>query len=246
MDTTFFKEFGLMLFRGAEIKSEKRNRTEKGKEKKKVEKRKSRGKVKERKTEFKFKNIYWKFVKKETLKNYNLALLEIKRKFEIKSFTVDNRGGLIQMLKRNFPYIPVQLCQFHQVARSLRYITRNPTNETTKDFKELVLKLKETNRKEFKELLNFFLQKHVKFIQERNLKGNYRHRKLRSAIYSLQENLLYIFKYKDHKNLNIPNTTNSLEGYFGQIKYKINLHRGLKEKRKKDLINEILKRDLFE
>ncbi|EKE06703.1 MAG: hypothetical protein ACD_18C00301G0001, partial [uncultured bacterium] len=53
--------------------------------------------------------------------------------------------------------------------------------------------------------------------------------------------LPYLFTYQKYPELNIPNTTNSLDGYFNRLKSLLNVHRGLNLKRKMKIVFEILK-----
>ena len=57
---------------------------------------------------------------------------------------------------------------------------------------------------------------------------------------SLKNNLPYLFTYQDYPALQIPNTTNSLEGSFAQLKELVVIHRGLNKSLKRKMINEIL------
>ncbi len=61
-----------------------------------------------------------------------------------------------------------------------------------------------------------------------------------SAHRSIQTNLLYPFTYQQYPHLKIPNTTNSLDGYFSKLTQLLNTHRGLTIDRRYRLIQEIL------
>ena len=68
-------------------------------------------------------------------------------------------------------------------------------------------------------------------------KWNYTHKRLRSAYRSLKTNLSYLFTYKNYLELNIPNTTNSLDGgLFSPMKMLLKIHRGIGIEMKKKLI----------
>lgn len=76
-----------------------------------------------------FKDAYSKgnllkyYVKTETNKLYIKGVKELQFKgFEILAIVCDGRKVLLQ----SFNEIPVQMCQFHQVAIIRRYITKNP------------------------------------------------------------------------------------------------------------------------
>ena len=68
------------------------------------------------------------------------------------------------------------------------------------------------------------------------------HRSVRSAFRSLKRNLPHLFTYKEEQNkhLNIPNTTNTCEGYFSQLKSKVRVHSGLIRERRIKLIKKLL------
>ena len=68
------------------------------------------------------------------------------------------------------------------------------------------------------------------------------HRRIRRAIRSLKRNLPYLFTYREEqqKELNIPNTTNTYEGYFKHLKSRVGSHPGLKRNCKQKLIERIL------
>jgi hypothetical protein len=64
---------------------------------------------------------------------------------------------------------------------------------------------------------------------------------LRSAWRSIKNNLPYLFVFDSFKELNIPNTTNDLEGSFGALKNRLNSHNGLTLERKKKFIDGFFK-----
>jgi hypothetical protein len=69
----------------------------------------------------------------------------------------------------------------------------------------------------------------------------YTHKRLRSAVRSIKTNLPYLFTYQDYPNLNIPNTTNLLDGgVFSFLKRLLKNHNGITKEFKKKLIDEIL------
>ena len=54
-------------------------------------------------------------------------------------------------------------------------------------------------------------------------------------------NLPYLFTYKNHKKLNINNTTNLIEGgVFSPLKILIKIHRGLSKSLKLKIVDEYL------
>lgn len=72
-------------------------------------------------------------------------------------------------------------------------------------------------------------------------KSHYTHKRLRSAYRSLKTNLPWLFTWYDHIDLNIPNTTNAIDGHFSALKNKLRNHNGLSNARKIKFINEFFK-----
>jgi len=188
------------------------------------------------------KNLFWKYVRHETLEEYRSGINHLlSNGLRILGIVCDGKRGLFTA----FGSIPIQMCQFHQVAIVIRYITRNPKLEAGKELKTLVHNLTRCTRIEFAQQLNNWHDRWKKFLSEKSYnaekdKWSYTHRRLRSAYRSLKTNLGYLFTYLEYPDPGIPNTTNSLEGKFSRLKTKLRVHSGLKEWRKKRIINEIL------
>ena len=64
-------------------------------------------------------------------------------------------------------------------------------------------------------------------IDDKTKRKVYIHKRLRSANHSLKINMKYLWTWYDNIDLNIPNTNNSLEGYFKHLKAYLNSHSGL-------------------
>ena len=188
------------------------------------------------------RNIFWKFLNYETLAEYRSGIDHIKSQgVHISGIVCDGKRGLF----RAFGTIPVQMCQFHQVAIITRYITRNPKLQAGIELKSLIHKLTKSSKLDFSNLLNEWHTKWNEFLSEKAYneetgKEHYIHRRLRSAYRSLKSNLPYLFTYLEYPDSGIPNTTNSIEGLFSKLKTKLRTHSGIKEWRKKKIVNEIL------
>ncbi|USN92271.1 MAG: hypothetical protein H6782_00390 [Candidatus Nomurabacteria bacterium] len=59
---------------------------------------------------------------------------------------------------------------------------------------------------------------------------------------SLKRNLPNLFTYQKYPELNIPNTTNTIDEYFASLKKKIAQHHGLRRDRRLRVISELLNR----
>ena len=188
------------------------------------------------------KNLYKVYVKTETNQHYadGIGYL-VNNGFMIKAIVCDGRRGLLQL----FPSIPMQMCQFHQVAIIRRYLTKKPKMQAGKELWEHVLLLSKTDKESFEGGLDAWHEKWNGSLNERKLdpqgKNRYVHKRIRSAYRSLKANLPWLFTWYDNMPLNIPNTTNAIDGHFADLKNKLRNHNGLSLPRKKKFINEFLK-----
>jgi hypothetical protein len=184
------------------------------------------------------KNLYWLEIDGEKIEYIAQGLSDLKNcNYIFKSFTIDGRRGVINLLKSKFPNIPIQLCQFHQIAIIRRYTTNNPKTDCGKELKELMKTLTISTRERFENNLNKLVKKYESFLKEKNENNQFKHRRLRSAFRSLKTNLPYLFTCLDYPKLNIPNTTNSCDGSFAHWKQKVKIHRGLSKERRLKMIN---------
>lgn len=187
--------------------------------------------------------LHREYVKQETNRLYEQAVSELQeRGYEVAAIVCDGRKGLFNV----FGETPVQMCQFHQSAIITRYLTRRPKTLASHQLRELALTLSRTSRKSFTEGLESWHEEWKTFLNERTVnpetgKRTFTHRRLRSAYRSLKTNLPWLFTFEDHPDLGIPNTTNSLEGTFADLKNKLRCHNGLSQQRRKKFIDEFLK-----
>ena len=102
------------------------------------------------------------------------------------------------------------------------------------------------SRIEFVKMLDDWYLKWYDYLNERSQmpstgKTYYTHKRLRSAYLSLKKHLPYLFVFKDFPNLQIPNTTNALDGQFANLKNKLRNHNGLSKERKMKFIDGFFK-----
>jgi len=188
-------------------------------------------------------NLLKYFVKTETNKLYQEGIKELKSQgYSIKAIVCDGRRGLLQ----SFDNTPLQMCQFHQAAIIRRYLTKNPRMPAAIQLKNIVKLMTESDRESFEGNLKEWHKRWELFLNERSVnqetgKSTYTHKRLRSAYRSLKTNLKWLFTWYDYIDLNIPNTTNAIEGHFADLKNKLRNHNGLSMERKKKFIEEFLK-----
>ena len=107
-------------------------------------------------------------------------------------------------------------------------------------------RLKETNENNFTKKLDEWYVEYKDFIEEKSTnietgKSYYTHYKVRAEYRSLRSNLPYLFTRKKYKNIEIPNTTNTLDGgTFSPLKILIKIHRGLSKSLKLKMVDDYL------
>lgn len=188
------------------------------------------------------KNLWWSDVDKETMSTYYYGrkILEDKGWIFLAA-VVDGRRGMTAVFKD----IPLQICQFHQMKTVTRYLTRKPQIIEGVDLRAIMLTLPKSAEIPFAELLLEWKKKYPYILTDKTyITGTNRwyhtHKKARSAYLSMERNLPYLFTYLKYPKLNIPNTTNSLDGSFVHLKDKVKIHHGLRKDRRYKMIEEIL------
>lgn len=165
--------------------------------------------------------------------------------WSVTSAVVDGRRGVAEVFERHD--IPVQHCQFHQIKTVTRYLTRRPQTEAGKALRALTLTLARTDEATFMVALTAWHTTWEGFLNEKTPAVNrkrgwiYTHQRIRAAYRSLTQNLPRLFVYQKYPEHGIPNTTNTLDGMFSQLKNRLAVHRGLRRDRRYKVINEILK-----
>jgi hypothetical protein len=191
------------------------------------------------------RNLWWKESLFETPWIYREGLERlIGQGWTITGAVIDGKRGVAQVFEAHG--IPVQYCQFHQVKTVTKYLTRKPQTEAARELRSLALLLKDSSEADFTRLLAAWHDRWSAFLDERSLalhtkrRWQFTHRRVRAAYRSLKTNLSRLFTYQRHPELNLPNTTNTLDGMFSQIKNRLAVHRGLRRDRRYKLITEIL------
>ena len=183
--------------------------------------------------------LYKQYVQYETNALYLAGVSEIcRRGISIQGIVCDGRRGLFEL----FDDIPVQMCQFHQIQIVQRYLTRKPKSQAAIELKKIALKITKVTMKEFDDSLNNWHLRWSDYLNERSQssstgKTHYTHKRLRSAYLSLKRNMPYLFVFENYKEFMIPNTTNTLDGQFADLKNKLRNHNGLSMARKKKFID---------
>jgi hypothetical protein len=191
-------------------------------------------------------NIWWNEVASELMAHYRYGRQILEEKgWKLLAAVVDGRRGFIKV----FDGMPVQICQFHQMKRVTTYLTSRPRTEAGMELRALVLTLTKTDEVTFAAALSMWRTKWELFINEKTVesfsngktKWHYTHKNVRGAYRSLETNLSHLFTYQKYPELNIPNTTNSLDGCFSALKKKLAVHHGLRKDRRYKVISTLLR-----
>ncbi len=183
-------------------------------------------------------NVYWVEIENETIIEYQCARDTLESLgFVLRAVVADGRPGIKGVCEG----LPFQMCHFHQQQIMTKYLTKRPKLTAGKELRQMAFMLGDICEKCFALELATWHEKWHEFLKERTTnpetgKWYYTHRRLRSVHRSLKTNLPYLFTYKRYPKLDIPNTTNSLNGYFSHLKELVTLHRGLKRDIKHKMI----------
>ncbi len=189
-------------------------------------------------------NLGWEWIPSETKENYALLRNNIEsRGFRLTAVVLDGRTGI----PRVFSDIPVQICQFHQLQIVRRKLTLRPETEAGQTLLAIGFSISKKNEATLAQELDVWFKKYGDFINERTYtvgtkRWRYTHRRVRSAHNSLKKNLPFLYTYQKHQELNIPNTTNSLDGYWSRVKNLLSAHRGKNKERIRKIATEILRK----
>lgn len=189
-------------------------------------------------------NLAWSWIESETKETY----AELKQNIESRGLillgvVLDGRTGI----PRVFEGIPVQICQFHQLKIIQRKLTLRPETAAGQTLLSIGFSIVKKDEVTLSKELEDWYQKYQNFINEKvyilgTRRWRYTHRRVRSTYHSLKKNLPYLYTYQKYPNLNIPNTTNSLDGYWSRLKNLLSAHRGKTKERMRKIATEILRK----
>jgi hypothetical protein len=187
-------------------------------------------------------NVFMATVQSESTYCYQVALQTLKeRGFTVTAIVGDGKIAVSWL----FRDIPVQMCHFHQKQIVVRCITLNPLLPAGVELLSIVNTLTKSAEAVFTTLFTEWCVKWDTFLKEKSLnektgKYIYTHRKLRSARDSIKRHLAILFTFERYPHLNIPNTTNSLDGSFTKVKNSIAVHAGLSRELKMKMVRTLL------
>lgn len=182
--------------------------------------------------------LYLAFIKHERVSDYVDAVRSIERRgYQIKGVIIDGMQSLFAQLSG----YRIQMCQFHMKQIVRRYITLNPKLLAARALKELMGNLTVMGKDDFERAYDNWKKEWAgtlnKRSEQKDGKRRYRHRRLRSAMHSVDFYLPYLFTFQSPDCVGMPNTNNKIEGTFTDLKKNLNNHSGMSEENRKRFIN---------
>lgn len=187
--------------------------------------------------------VYAKEISSETTFAYQEARNDLyARGFSFSAVVCDGRFVAVSWL---FPNIPIQMCHFHMEQIVIRYLTLNPKLAAGIELLDLIRTLPKTDGASFTDAFKLWCRTWHVFLQEKTIdpetnRWHWTHKRLRQARDSIAAHLPFLFTYQRYPELNIPNTTNSLDGVFRKAKTAIGVHAGLTHARQIKLVLSLL------
>lgn len=185
--------------------------------------------------------LYWFEVGYENVAHYQAGVsLLLASGWDILGITVDGKKGVLKTMGM---YAPVQLCHFHQLATVTRYLSKRPRLIPSILLKRIARFIQHDDPQKIDYYLNRWYYKYQFFLKEKTYhpsgKWSYTHKRVRSCYFGLKRNLPHLFTYLKYKDM--PNTTNSMDGYISHLRTLHRVHRGTKLHRRRKITEEILR-----
>lgn len=175
--------------------------------------------------------FYLAFITSETNAHYEEALRSIERRgYIVRDIIIDGKLSLFKL----FEDYPIQMCQFHMQQIVRRYLTLHPKLLAARELNELMRGLTKMTESEFDLRYKQWKQRWSSTIKRRSAskttgKSWYTHKRLRTAMNSIDFYRPYLFTYQKPECAGMPNTNNKIEGIIADLKKNLNTHSGMNE-----------------
>ena len=184
------------------------------------------------------KPLYMAFIAHERVQDYVDAVRSIEeRGYTIKGIVIDGMKSLFS----EFSAYKIQMCQYHMIQIVRRYPTLHPRLLAARELKALVDNIVNEDGPEFENKYLHWKSKWVEMLNRRSTlksgKTQFTHRRLRSAMLSVDFYLPYLFTYQQPECDGMPNTNNKIEGTFTDLKMNLNNHSGMSKENRKRFIS---------
>ena len=184
------------------------------------------------------KPLYMAFIAHERVQDYVDAVRSIEeREYTIKGIVIDGMKSLFS----EFSAYKIQMCQYHMIQIVRRYLTLHPRLLAARELKALVDNIVNEDGPEFENKYRHWKSKWVDMLNRRSTlksgKTQFTHRRLRSAMLSVDFYLPHLFTYQQPECDGMPNTNNKIEGTFTDLKKNLNNHSGMSKENRKRFIS---------
>jgi ribonuclease P protein component len=184
------------------------------------------------------KPLYMAFIAHERVQDYVDAVRSIEeRGYTIMGIVIDGMKSLFS----EFSAYKIQMCQYHMIQIVRRYLTLHPRLLAARELKALVDNIVNEDGPEFENKYRHWKSKWVEMLNRRSTlksgKTQFTHRRLRSAMLSVDFYLPYLFTYQQPECDGMPNTNNKIEGTFTDLKKNLNNHSGMSKENRKRFIS---------
>lgn len=149
-----------------------------------------------------------------------------------KACVLDGRRGVAELLEECG--VLVQMCHFHMWQIVKKYLTNNPVLQPNIELKLIIdsflSKHTRTDSFSFAAQVRGWKNKNECWLNEKHRnehgKMEWSHEETRRAYNAIIRHARWLFTYEKYPELNIPKTSNIIEGKFGNAKDKLRLHHG--------------------
>lgn len=182
--------------------------------------------------------LYVEFIKHEKVQHYKDAVENIEsRWYTIRGIIIDGIKSLFDV----FSSYKVQMCQYHMKQIVKRYLTLNPSLLAARELKALMESLTKKRKEVFEENYKMWKETWKDTLNRRSHlksgKTRFTHRRLRSAMHSIDFYLPFLFTCQLAGCEGMPNTNNKIEGTFTDLKKNLNNHSGMTQENRKRFIS---------
>ena len=182
--------------------------------------------------------LYVAFIGHERVQDYIDAVRSIEQRgYCIRGIVIDG----MQSLFSEFSAYKIQMCPFHMMEIVKRYLTKRPKLIAARELKELVGSLTTRQKNEFEDEYRKWKERWGNTLNRRTTlksgKTQFSHKRLRSAMHSVDFYLPYLFTYQQPECKGMPNTNNKIEGTFTDLKKNLNNHSGMSKENRKRFIS---------
>ena len=182
--------------------------------------------------------LYLAFIEHEKVQDYVDAIHSIDgRGCVIRGTVIDGMRSLFEELR----CYRIQMCQYHMIQIVQRYLTQHPKLIAARELNALVGSITTKREADFVKEYKDWKSKWQEMLNRRSIlksgKTRFTHRRLRSAMYSIDFYLPYLFTYQQPGCEGMPNTNNKIEGTFTDLKKNLPNHSGMSRENRKRFIS---------